>query len=176
MSELWFIWYTNQWPKDATLKCGFKVCEDCLINWVQAEANYEFIEAGNLNRTVDQAIDRQKKNNYSVIIETLKWVNAECQQGNDGQGENAPKDIRHRLTFEEVLEFVQKSEKPEWKEKLDKVLFDILTPTWQSLIKWPRQGCEVVGFVNLRQRWSELLEWEKWLYTWSDPNLEPHWK
>ena len=121
MSELWFVWYWNQWPNNATLRCGFKVWEDCLINWVQAEAKYEFIKAGNLNTTVEKAIYKQQKNNYSDIIETLKWVNAEWQKGNDNQIGNAHQDIKHRLTFEEVVEFIGKSHNREQKERLDRL-------------------------------------------------------
>ena len=124
MSDLWLICYTNSCPKDRTLKWGFKVCEYCVIYWVKAEAKYEFIKAGKLNRSVEDAISKQQRANYSTIVETLKCVNIEWQKGEDGEGANAPQDIKHRLTFEEVVEYVQHSDLPDCKENLDKVLFD----------------------------------------------------
>ena len=175
MAELWLIWYTNNWPINATLKWGFKIWEQCLINWVQAEAKYEFVAVGQLGRSVEQAVQRQTANNYAIIIETVKCVNVECQRDNNGLFENRPADINHRLTFEEVVDFVQKSDKSECKAQLDKVLFDILTPNWRSLFKCPRQGCDFVGFANPNRRWAQQLECDKWHYSWTEASLEPLW-
>ena len=116
MSDLCLICYTNPLPKDRALKWGFKVWEFWLISWVKAEAKFEFIKAGDLNRSVEDAISKQQKANYSTIIETLKCVNNDCQKGDDGIGENAPQDIKHRLTYEEVVEYVQHSDRADYKE------------------------------------------------------------
>ena len=176
MSNLCLICYANPLPNNKALKCGFKVWEFWLISWVKAEAKYEFIKAGDLSRSIEDAIAKQRKDNYSPIIENLKCVNNDWQKGNDIEWDDAPQDIKHRLTYEEVVEYVQYSERADYKENLDRILLDIITPSMQNFIKWPRQGWDYVGFVNINNKWSEQLEWEKWSYSWSDPNLDSLWK
>lgn len=61
MSDICFICYTNPIPKQSQLKCGFKVCEECLIYWIKAEAKYEFIKVGSPTREIEDAITKQER-------------------------------------------------------------------------------------------------------------------
>ena len=174
MSDIWFICYTNPVPKNAVLKWGYKICEECLINWIKAEAQYEFIKAGDPNRDIDDAIRKQEGKNYSTITETIKWVNVACQKDSPDLGdEESPEEIHHRLTYEEWLDYIQKSEKQQYKDSYAEVMLDLLTPNSRTLIKWPKENCSYIGYINPRRKCDNELEWEIWDYSWTDPSLIP---
>ena len=177
MSDLCPICYVNNVSNDNALKCGFMTCGECLTNWVKEECRYEFIKVGNPTRSIDDAISKQEKKNYSTIIETIKWMNSNCQV--DGPGlvdDEQPVKIEHRLTYEEWLDFIQKSDNQSHKDEYAEMLFNVMNTESKTLRKWPRQSWDYVGYINPRDKWSERLECEKCDYTWNDPALEPFWK
>lgn len=113
-------------------------------------------------------------NNYSNIIETIKCVNVACQKDGPAQaGIEAPEEIQHRLTYEECLNYIQNSEKQQYRDMYADVLFDILTPSSKVLVKCPKEGCDYTGFIVPRNKCNESLVCEKCYYSWTDPNLIP---
>ena len=169
------IWYTNYIFQSNELKWGFMVCEECLINWIKTEAKYEFITAGKLTRSANDAIEKQKRKNYSTIVETIKCLNIECQRCEDDQLDNQDHDakISHRLTYEECFEFIQKSPEQKYRDEYSSVMLDILVPNSNTNVRCPRQGWDYIGYINPRNKWSNFLNWEKWGYKWMDNSLTP---
>jgi len=167
------IWYNNELNVECQLKWGYLVCEEWLINWVKTEAKYEFIKAGDPTRSFEDAISIQENNQYSPIIETIKWINIDWQKGKDEDAENEDLGITHRLTYEECLDFIQKSPEQKYRDEYSCVWLDIIVPNNNAILKWPRQGCDYIGYINLRNKCSNYLEWEKWEYKWIEPSLTP---
>jgi hypothetical protein len=96
------------------------------------------------------------------MIETIKCINNDCQQGNDGDQLNVQDlHIKHRLTYEEVVDFVQNSEEKKYKELLSDVMLKLFIPSSKTMLKCPKQGCDYVGYINPRDKCNENLECEK---------------
>lgn len=174
MSDLCPVCYTNPLPPRCELQWKFKICEEWLINWIRAEARYEFIKTGSLGRPISDAITKQEKNKYSNIIETIKCVNAECQKGDDNPEDGeGPQDIQHRLTYEECVTFINDSEKQEHKDNFSQVMLDIFITSSKTMLKCPRQSCDYVGYMNPRQKCTDPLVCEMCHYSWNEPSLTP---
>lgn len=80
-----------------------------MINWVKTQAKFEFIKVGDPTREISDAIAKQEEKGYSTIIETIKCLNIDCQRGEDDEAEQKDLAITHRLTYEECLDFIQRS-------------------------------------------------------------------
>ncbi|CAI2360999.1 unnamed protein product [Moneuplotes crassus] len=167
------VCYCNNLNDNSKLHCGFEVCEECVVNWVKTEAKYDFITAGDPTRSVSDAISKQEGKNYSTIIETIKCININCQNGEDEEAEEKDIGILHRLTYEECLDFVQKSPDQKYRDLFSNAMLDLLVPNSRSSIKCPKQGCEYVGYVNLRDKCNAEISCELCGYSWREPGLTP---
>lgn len=111
-----------------------------------------------MNRSVEDAISKQEEKKFSTIIETIKCINNDCQKGHDNDVVNAQDlDIRHRLTYEEVVEFIQNSEESKYKEMLSDVMLKLFIPSSKTLLICPKQGCDYVGYINPRDKCNDNL-------------------
>ncbi len=62
-------------------------------------------------------------------------MNANCQRGEDEEAGEKDIGITHRLTYEECLDFVQKSPHQKYRDQFSDAMLDLHVPNSRSTIK-----------------------------------------
>ncbi|CAI2367016.1 unnamed protein product [Moneuplotes crassus] len=154
------VCYTNNVTKPS-LNCGFKVCSQCLVNWIESKATVEFIPK------FSDKFEKEKCQSEHILC-----INVECEKNLDRNLILQEEKEEHTLGYKECFEFLQEAEDQEALEKFSLLMLNLISINGKDYRKCPKSGCNYIGTIDLKPS-RQMLSCEKCGFEWSDPALYP---
>ncbi|CAI2362796.1 unnamed protein product [Moneuplotes crassus] len=142
------ICYENYILPGQQLACGQPICELCLANWVASSV--QIVPQDRISRKMEKFVRFE-----------MKCVSSECSNLEPGC-------LKHILTYQECVEFLQKYENKVAFEIFSLHLLEMTMKEHKNVRQCPNKSCTYFGTIDPSVKCNRELECEKCYCHWKD--------